>query len=290
MKTNDIFNLRRFGKYFSSDLKNCLANYWLSMLLISLMGLIIYSGTVIMGLVFTGEWGGPEQSFRVFTFVVSMFVLMTTMPVKCYGMITDKKAGTQWLMVPVSAFEKTLSMVITTIMIAPLLCGGIYLVTDLLLCSLDSTCGTAILSSISELMKNFVNIAFASEGDIHNFPAIADLVRQVINPWLYVDDIVGIALIFLLGAILFKTGKTAKTILAYLAVSMALGMVLTPVTGIYFKEIVTNINLSDSPEALNELFSMGIFRHAALFDTLNDTLVNIALLACIYFRIKTLKH
>ena len=290
MKTNDIFSFRRFGKYFVSDLKSCAANYSLSMGLISLMGLIIYLGTVIMGLLFTGEWGGPDKSFRVFTFIISMFVLMTTMPVKCYGRITDKKAGTQWLMIPVSSFEKGLSMVIMTIIVAPLLCGGIYLVTDLLLCSLDSTCGTAILSSISELMKNFINFAFASEGDIHNFPAIADFVRQVINPWLYVDDIIGIALIFLLGAILFKTGKTAKTILAYFAVSMALGMVLTPVTGIYFKEIVTNINLSDSPEALNDLFNMGIFRHAALFDTINDTLVNIALLTCIYFRIKTLKH
>ena len=89
MKTKDIFNFRRFGKYFESDLRSCASNYWLSMLLISLKGLIIYIGTECMGLAFTGEWSGPDKSFRVFTFVVSMFVLMTTMPVKCYGKLTE---------------------------------------------------------------------------------------------------------------------------------------------------------------------------------------------------------
>jgi hypothetical protein len=38
---NDIFNIRRFGKYLASDAANCGANYGLSMILISLMGLII---------------------------------------------------------------------------------------------------------------------------------------------------------------------------------------------------------------------------------------------------------
>ena len=46
----------------------------------------------------------------------------------------------------------------------------------------------------------------------------------------------------------------------------------------------------DTPEAMNSFFSHGIFQHAALIDTVNDTLVNIALLTIIYFRIKTLKH
>ena len=35
MKANDIFNFRRFGKYFASDLRTCWANYGLSLLTIS---------------------------------------------------------------------------------------------------------------------------------------------------------------------------------------------------------------------------------------------------------------
>jgi len=38
------------------------------------------------------------------------------------------------------------------------------------------------------------------------------------------------------------------------------------------------------------MFSLGIFRHVAIFDTINDTIVNLILLTGIYFRIKTLKH
>jgi hypothetical protein len=46
----------------------------------------------------------------------------------------------------------------------------------------------------------------------------------------------------------------------------------------------------ETPENLNNLFNTGLFRHAALIDTINDTLMNMALLTGIYFRVKTLKH
>jgi hypothetical protein len=41
---------------------------------------------------------------------------------------------------------------------------------------------------------------------------------------------------------------------------------------------------------MNQLFGMSIFKHVALFDTINDTVINLALMAGIYFKIKTLKH
>ena len=37
MNTNDIFNFRRFGKYFSSDFKTCRANYGLSLIVITIL-------------------------------------------------------------------------------------------------------------------------------------------------------------------------------------------------------------------------------------------------------------
>ena len=62
-------------------------------------------------------------------------------------------------------------------------------------------------------------------------------------------------------------------------------MILTPVlSGLSFTTV------PESPEAINEMFNMSIFRHAALYDTINDTIVNLILLTGIYFRIKTLKH
>lgn len=290
MKTNDTFNFRRFGKYFISDLKGCASNYWLSMLLISMMGVIIYIGTVLMGLAFTGEWGGPDKTFRVFTFAISMFVLMTTMPVKCYGKLTEKRFGTSWLMIPASTFEKVLSMVLMTVFVAPLISGGIYLACDALLCAIDKTCGAAIIPSLKELYRFFITSSFATEGDIQQFPALAHFVKEISNPWLYVDDVIGISLWFLAGAVVFRSGKTAKTILAFFAFSMILSIVVTPFMSTYFKEFAMRLTVMDSAESVEGLFNLGIMRHAALVDTINDTVVNLIMLACIYFRIKTLKH
>ena len=38
----DIFNIRRFGKYFVSDLGSAAANFGLSLLLLSSAGVIVY--------------------------------------------------------------------------------------------------------------------------------------------------------------------------------------------------------------------------------------------------------
>lgn len=287
---NDIFDFRRFGKYLASDARSCVGNYGLSMMLISLMGVIIYAGTVIMGLLFTGRWGGPELGFRVSAFAISVFVLMLTMPVKCYGRITEKRFGTQWLMIPASGLEKFLSMIIMTVFVVPLIACSIYLGLDALICALDKTCGTSLISSVRTLMDNFINVSIASSSDLAQFPSLASFVKQVSTPWLYVDDIIGLVLIPLLGAIIFKSGKTAKTILAYIAVSSVLGMLFSPIAMNMFKEFSAMSFNADNVQELDRLFGSGLFRHAALFDTINDTIVNLVLMAAIYFRIKTLKH
>ena len=51
-----------------------------------------------------------------------------------------------------------------------------------------------------------------------------------------------------------------------------------------------NINMMMSDADLNTLFDSWIFRNAALIDTINDTVTNLALMAGIFFRIRTLKH
>lgn len=287
---NDIFDIRRFGKYFVTDAKGCLANYGLSMILISMMGLIVYAGTIIMGLLLQGQWEGPGLGFRVFTFAACLMVLTFTMPVKCYGRITGKRFGTQWLMIPASSFEKSLSMILMTAVVMPLTVCLIYLGMDSLLCSLDATCGRSIAESFRSVLDRFIEISVASESDLSQFPALAHFVKQVTCPWLYVDDIMQMFLITLTGALLFKKGKTTKTILFYIIISAALGLAILPFTNVFFKEFASLNFEANTPEAMNQLFGMGVFKHAALWDTLNDTVINLALIAAIYFRVKTLKH
>ena len=287
---NDIFTFRRFGKYLAADTGICAANYGLSMLLISMMGLIIYAGTIIMGLIFKGQWGGPELGFRITTFAVCLVCLTFTMPVKCYGRITEKKFGTQWLMIPVSSFEKSLSMILLNAIVMPVVMCTVYFLVDAILCGLDGTCGASIAGSLKALLDKFLEISLASQSDLAEFPALGHFVKQVSCPWLYVDDIIQMFLITLLGAVLFNKSKTSKTILCYIAVTTALGLAISPITNAVFKEFAAlNFN-ANTPEAMNHLFGMWPFRHVALLDTVSDTLINLGLVTGLYFRVKTLKH
>ena len=287
---NEIFNTRRFGKYLLSDIRNCMAGFGLNTVVISLMGLVIYAGTIIMGFIFNGTWEGPGIGFRIATFCIAMFIFAVSMPVKCYGGITEKRKGTAWLTLPASAAEKFLSIILCTIFIVPIVTGGVYLAIDAILCAFDPTCGTSIFSACRETIGTLLNLAIASEEDVMNIPALGDLIHQINNPFLYIDDIIMVGLTFLAGAIWFKKSKTAKTILSVIAYSTVAGIVTSPIITHFTMDIINNMNLVETTADLNNLLSTWPFRHIALLDTINDTLTNLALAGLIYLRIKTLKH
>lgn len=285
---NDIFNLNRFGKYVASDIRSYVANCGLSTAIMSLMGVFIYLGTVIMGVVFNyGTWEGPQITFRTMTFIITMFVMVVNVPVKCYGLITEKKAGSAWLMIPVSSFEKLLSMIIITCIIAPVIIISIYLGTDALLCSIDTTSGVSI---ISQLRSMFI---VTVEG-LKNFPindsgliGYERFIQQVSHPMLYIDDFLMVILVFLAGGVIFKKGKTTKTILAIIAVSSIIGILTMGIFEIF--DIQEYIMKSASADYSN-FFNSWVCRNIVLTDTISDTAVNLILIAIIYFRIKKIQH
>jgi hypothetical protein len=258
----EIFDFKRFGKYFVSDMRSCAANYGYSLALICLMGVIIYVGTVTMGLLFNASWGGPECGFRNSVFWLSMFVMAVTMPVKCYGSLTEKRAGSQWLMIPASKFEKFLSMVLITAIVIPAVALGVTLGLDALLCAVDQTCGDSIISSMKTAN------------------AIHDDSAQTIN------SIISLALSFLLGAIFFKSSKTVKTFLVLFALGTVTMTVLFTMlfNGVNVAELVENEALA------NEIVGNGPFGNNSFIPVLCCTVSYVLLLTGIFFRIKTLKH
>lgn len=286
----DIFDFKRFGKYFVSDFKGCVANYGLSLITISmLLYLICYVVTVSFGLIMNQGWEGLGLGTRATLFVIAMITLVITMPVKCYGKITEKQSGSFFLTLPVSRLEKFVSMLLMTVIIAPVTCIVLFLGLDTLICNIDKTCGSPLLTEISNLSSLIINLPkeIAYESAIGEIPAeVAKFIKQMTNPWLYVDDIIGINLVFLLGAVWFKTGKTVKTFMAWTIFAIITSIVFTPLIEPWSKELLNATTAGD----FEAIFQLSIFRHAALIDTLNDTIVNIALFTAIWFRIKTLKH
>lgn len=295
---NNIFNFRRFGKYFVSDFKNCTASFGLSLATISLlMPAALYVVTVGMSLLFTQEWNGPDMGLRFFVFCIAMFCITVTMPVKCYGRITEKQYGSFWLTLPASKLEKFISMIVFTCVIVPVVGVVLFLGLDSIICAIDPTCGKSLALGGIELFTNLGELSGELEHVKINLglvPSIeagssgVDLVKQVSSPWLYVDEIFGITLPFLLGAICFKSGKTVKTFLALTVVSIITSFIMTPFITGYVVDILNNA--SDEQAIVSEMLSSGIFKNLALIDTISDTVMNTALMVGIWFRIKTLKH
>ena len=295
MKTSDIFNIGRFGRYFASDLRTCWSNYGLSLLTIAILFPIgSYILTNAFNLVVKSTWDGPDIGLRSFIFIVATICLVVTMPVKCYGRITEKQYGSFFITLPASRLEKFISMFLMTSILAPAAGFALYLGTDAIICALDPTCGSNLISGSMELIGKMddmkeLTLNFIDESvTIENAALTKDLLGQISSPWLYADEIFGITLPFLLGAIYFKSGKTVKTILAIFAVSMATSILMTPFLQNWAAEMVSNANAD--PDTILQMFNNGIFKNLVLIDTISDTVVNLALMAGIWFRIKTLKH
>lgn len=292
---NDIFNLRRFGKYFATDIKTCWSNYGLSLLTISLITpIVLYVVLTAFNLIMTSTWDGPDMGFRFFTICVAMLCIVVTMPVKCYGRITEKRYGSFWLTLPASRLEKFASMFIMTCIIVPVTGLAMYLGMDAVICAIDHTCGNSLIAGGIEFMGslNNLNELAMNMGDetitIEGQGAVQSILEQISSPWLYVDEIFGITLPFLLGAIFFKSGKTAKTILSLIAFSTAISIIMTPFLSSWATEMISQAG--EDPNMILQSLSNGIFRHLTLIDTISDTVCNLALMAGIWFRIKTLKH
>lgn len=292
---NDIFNFRRFGKYFATDIRTCWANYGLSLLTISLIvPTVLYIVLTAFNLLLTSGWEGPDMGIRVFAFCVAMFCIIVTMPVKCYGKITEKQYGSFWLTLPASRLEKFISMFLMTCIIVPVTGIAIYLGMDALICALDHTCGNNLTAGAVELIRKMGDMKELTMNMLDESITIEDaalaqeIVNQINSPLLYVDEIFGITLPFLLGAVYFKSGKTVKTILVMFAVSTAFSIAVTPIMESWASEVMTGMN--DGTTVIRKLFDNGLFKNLVLIDTISDTIFNVAMMAAIWFRIKTLKH
>ena len=143
---NNVFSAKRFGKYFSYDLKHCIDTFGLSLLILGLMPMITFLFASIISFIVSGDWIPDNTVNRIVAAVIAVFIATIMFPVKAYGEITDKKAGSNFLMVPASTFEKWLSGSLMTLVIVPVALVLLLLGVDLLLGALlPSHYGEALL-------------------------------------------------------------------------------------------------------------------------------------------------
>lgn len=285
MNANNIFSFKRFGKYFVSDLKTAAANFGLSLLttpFIFLAMFLIFN--VFIAFISGIGWTGPNLGVRIMGLILSLVITCLVMPSKVYGKITEKQYGSFWLMTPASTLEKSTSMILISCIIAPVLTICLYLGIDAILCAIDPSCGSNIISSLFKAGSEGIEMINTILGSGDEIPEqIASFLISVINPWMYLGEFLGLVLPFLFGAVFFKKNKVVYTILMLAAIGMASSFILSPIM-IHSME---NLVATNDPFAV---FEHPVFKNLRLINFISNIVTDLVFMVLIYFRIKTLKH
>ena len=264
---SNIFNFKRFGKYFCYDLRTAWQNAGISVIVISLMPIWFFLLDELFSIVFNGHFTTITQQFVLVAYMMAIFFLFMFFPKQHYGSLTDKQKGSDWLMLPASRLEKFLSMLIVTCVALPVVAMALLAGSDLLLSSVFNQYDVPLVSTMLDWTHKTLaefhtdNINFAMSGPY--------------ALWLNWCESV---LVFTLGAIYFKRNKIVFTYLSLLAIGIVVALVVGLCAGGNF-----DLEPRDFDEdSLMKMLNVGVYAlYAVIFAALDLGL---------YFRIKTLKH
>ena len=287
---NDVLNMNRFGRYLVTDIKNAIARFGVSFLVMATISITGYLLVGFFTMIVGDGWHSLGVAGRFTMMAITFMVLTLSAPAKIYGFITDKREGSSFLMIPASSLEKTISMILVCCIILPFAFLAVYMSLDQIICLIDRSCGDSVIMLINNgratLFDAFQRISNETQNYLPDYSSLS-------SPWLYVDDVAQGFLTFLLGALIFKSSKPAKTLGCLILLAIALSMITTPIVlhGAIerFKEAATT---DMTPEEIFESFPFisWVIRHAGLADFISDTIVNVGLAIAIYFRVRKIKH
>ena len=125
---NNTFSFRRFGSYFAYDIRRWASSYGPTLLVMSFFPVILYTLILVYSLLFRQMWCAPSETTRIIVGCIVSAVLSLTYPASVYGFVTDKRAGSAFLMLPASRLEKFLSMILNTVVVVPMIFSALYIV------------------------------------------------------------------------------------------------------------------------------------------------------------------
>lgn len=269
----NIFKLDRFGKFLAYDLNNTWNQYGLSLLIIGLTPTIYVIVNYVMHVVFSGNESAFPFGLGAFLAITALALLVAIIagPQKIYGHVTDKKAGSDYILVPASTFEKFSSMMVNVCVVIPIA----LLIAFSLQYAAFKICIPGFNGGLSDIVSKIHSVTRGKE-DFH----ISDFSLAMGSWAVWTQNI----LVFTLGAIFFKKSKAPKTILALMGLSFLFSMLTAGFFQIVdvdsFEELFKR--LFDNPRAVQHFVNW--FVNLALI------VPNAILMALIYLRLKTIKH
>ena len=267
---NNVFEFGRFGKYFVYDLRNAGNRFGWSMLVLALMPFVVFVFSELFALMFNGHFAVMPDAIRYVAVYIGLFVAVLMAPAKIWGRVTDRRYGSDYLMLPASAFEKWLSMMLICIVVLPLCLSVLILAGD--------TLSTLVFGRT--YADEFMVSELCSLKDLD----LADGLDLDFFGLGYVTWLCNI-LVFALGALCFRRAKTAKTLLVCLLVSIAFGLISALVLGQASFTTEDFEFLFGSPTDPEQVLS----RLNLMFNIIFFLIVA-GLMTASFFRIKTIKH
>ena len=275
---NNIFDIKRFGNYFLYDLRRAKNNYGLSLLLLGLIPVILFVAYVLLsliGLLFNSHANGigmMPDGMKFAAVFTTIFVVILGAGAKIYGFVTEKRAGSDFLMLPASTLEKWLSMVLVVCVVLPVILFALQFVSDGLLALIfPNTYGSSLASFIDQDFIDGISAGLMEEEGLYiNFPAMMFL------SWCQN------VLAFTLGAVCFKRGKVGKTILCLFGLGILFSTLMVLLVGNTSIDTDRFVSFFDSPEKA--------FSAANWLINIFYIIVIGGLLGGLYYRLRTIKQ
>ena len=276
---NEIFDFSRFCKYFKYDLKQSWRTHTKAAIGIGFAGVLFYFIYHVFGLIFSGSWNTIPDEARFMVLLVA-FTVLEIYQAKTYGYITEKKAGSSWLMIPASGTEKTISMLLNTCIVFPVLFFVAFLSSDLLIAWLDPTIDSSLAGMLIDGYREAkMDLAAGGLGEnitISAFPWIYMLLVSMFLNFTY----------FLLCGICFEKRKILCAFLILFALSVVLSLCSVPAVKY---GIIGNFDEIAFEDLTNGQAAALVNRTLNWFTGITS-LANAGLIAGVWYRIKTLKH
>ena len=276
---SNTFNINRFGKYMAYDLKSRWKDQWLFLVVFAILPMIFH--LIFLFFAALGQDGfaafisgtpitRPPLVLRIIMFFVVAGLFFILFPSRAYGFLTEKAPGTDWIGIPASRLEKFLSMMLTCLVIVPGLFFVVYLLSDSIVCLVDKHCETS-------LFKAWLDFDLVKDG--------APFKLGAKGLWFLINWTLQTVSVFLLGALIFKKGKIAKTILTLFLISMVSSMITAAIAS------------SIDPDSMMTFIETWAENHLDKLDLWFNLLTNASLVLVVgglglwsWFKVKNLQH
>lgn len=272
---SETFNFKRFWTFFRYDLKQMWRRNAKPAIFIGGTGLILFLLWTFFSLVCFFVWTTPPLWARLVCFFIASFILQLYIT-KTYGFITDKKKGSDYLMIPASATEKYISMLIIVLIVIPFLFIASYFCIDSLICTIFPSSGMTLFSATISGWDTLTagisaaNYALVREGINMSFSVGGLVLMSVLS------SIFGY-LFYMLCGMIFKRFK----ILWALLINFGFGTLLSSAMGIIIGGYAIEDNINNMPGVVNTIF---------LVVKIVMAVGIIALGFGIYYRLKRISH